>query len=58
MTSFNFPCILVYIDPGSGSLLLQLILASFLSVLTFSKKIKLFVSFYFKKISRKDINGN
>jgi len=41
--------IFMYIDPGSGSLLLQVILASFLSVLTFSKKVKLFIQFYWRK---------
>lgn len=33
---------ILYIDPGSGSLLLQALLAGFLSLITFSKRIKLF----------------
>ena len=39
-----------YIDPGSGSLLFQLILASFLSVITFSKRVKFFVTSHFKRV--------
>jgi len=45
--------VFIYIDPGSGSLLLQVILASFLSILTFSQKVKLFIGFYFRKIFKR-----
>lgn len=34
--------LILYIDPGSGSLLLQVLLAGFLTLTTFSKRIKLY----------------
>jgi len=52
--------ILTYIDPGSGSLLLQVIIASFLSIITFSSKVKVFVTANFKrifKLAKRDIDG-
>jgi hypothetical protein len=48
-----FKTYLLYIDPGSGSMLIQLIIASFLSVISFSKKAKLFIVSLFRKPSRK-----
>ncbi len=41
--------IFLYLDPGAGSMLLQVLLAGILGVLTFFKNIKLFVISIFKK---------
>ena len=44
--------ILLYIDPGAGSLLIQVIVAGALSVLIFFKNLKLVLSNFFGKIFR------
>jgi hypothetical protein len=49
--------ILLYIDPGSGSLLLQALIASFLTFITYFKRIKLFFLTFFRKF-KKDISTN
>ncbi len=41
--------LLNYIDPGSGSMIFQFLLASIIGVLTFFKNIKLFVLSIFRK---------
>lgn len=43
---------LLYIDPGSGSYLLQAIIAGVLGVVFFFKNIALFVRHYFARIFR------
>lgn len=47
---------ILYIDPGSGSLLLQFILAGFLTLITFSKRIKLYFGELVRKLKGKDRN--
>jgi hypothetical protein len=42
--------ILLYIDSGAGSLLIQVLIAGAVSVLMFFKNIKLVVSSFFNKI--------
>lgn len=48
----------LYIDPGAGSLLIQVLIAGAISVLMFFKNIKLVLSSFFSKllnrIKRKD----
>lgn len=46
--------IILYIDPGSGSLLLQFILAGFLTLITFLKRIKLFFGVLVRKLKGKE----
>ena len=50
--------ILCYIDPGSGSLFLQALIAGFLTLLTFFKYIKSYFINLFKKIKNKDIDDS
>jgi hypothetical protein len=45
--------ILLYIDPGSGSYLIQVIVAAALGVAFFFKNIMLYVKHFFYKIFRK-----
>tara|TARA_B100001093_G_C26775341_1_gene992077 strand:+ start:1154 stop:1291 length:138 start_codon:yes stop_codon:yes gene_type:complete len=40
---------MLYIDPGTGMIIIQLIVAAFASVLIFFKKIKAKIKAYFKK---------
>ncbi len=40
---------LLYIDPGSGSLLFQALLSGFLTVVVFFKRIVNFIKFRFRK---------
>ena len=49
---------ILYIDPGSGSLLLQSLLAGFLTLITFSKSIKLYFGVLIRKLKGKDKNGS
>jgi hypothetical protein len=42
--------ILLYIDPGAGSLLIQVLIAGSVSVLVFFKNIKLVIRNFFNKI--------
>lgn len=46
--------ILLYLDPGAGSILLQLILAGLLGFITFFKNIKYFFLSIFKKKNKED----
>lgn len=43
----------LYIDPGTGSLLIQALIAGAISTLMFFKNIKLFISHFFQSIARK-----
>ena len=43
---------LSYIDPGAGSLVIQVLIAGFVSILMFFKNIKLVVINFFDKIFR------
>lgn len=45
---------ILYIDLGSGSSLLQVLLAGFLTLITFSKRIKLYCWVLFRKLKGKD----
>ena len=48
---------LLYIDPGTGSLIVQALAAGFLSVLFYAKKIiRFFKSLFMKKRDEKGIN--
>ena len=47
---------ILYIDPGTGSLLFQAILSGFLTVLVFFKKIMAFIKLRFMSKKNKDIN--
>ncbi len=40
---------ILYIDPGTGMIIIQLIVAAFASMLIFFKKIKSKIKSYFKK---------
>ncbi len=40
---------LLYIDPGTGSLLFQALLSGFFTILLFFKKIKMYILYKFKK---------
>lgn len=44
---------LLYLDPGSGSLLLQALLSGFLTIVIFFKRI---VAFFKFKFSKKELN--
>ena len=48
--------ILQYIDPGSGSMIFQMLLASFVGLLTFYKKIISFFKILFK-VKPKETNN-
>ena len=43
--------VLLYLDPGSGSMIIQLLIASLLGVVTFFKHIKVRVKHFFSKPS-------
>lgn len=43
----------LYIDPGTGSLLIQALIAGAISILMFFKNIKMFVSHFFQNITAK-----
>jgi hypothetical protein len=43
----------LYIDPGTGSLLVQALIAGAISTLMFFKNIKMFVSHFFQNIASK-----
>jgi hypothetical protein len=49
---------LLYIDPGSGSLLFQALLSGLLTVLVFFKRIVAFIKFKFGKHKTEDIEDN
>ncbi len=49
---------LLYIDPGSGSLLFQALLSGLLTVLVFFKRIVAFIKFKFGKKNTKDTTEN
>lgn len=42
--------ILLYLDPGAGSLLIQVLIAGAISLMMFFKNIKLVISNFFNKI--------
>ena len=48
--------VLLYLDPGTGSLFFQFIISAFLTGLIFVKKIGLYVRYFFSRI--KGIWGN
>jgi len=47
---------ILYIDPGTGSLLFQALLSGFLTILVFFKKIMAFIKFKFMPKQDKDIH--
>ena len=47
---------ILYIDPGTGSLLFQALLSGFLTVVVFFKKIVAFIKFNFKRKKEDDIH--
>ncbi len=49
---------LLYIDPGSGSLLFQALLSRLLTVLVFFKRIVSFIKFKFGKHKTEDTEDN
>ncbi len=49
---------LLYIDPGSGSLLFQALLSGLLTVLVFFKRIVAFLKFKFGKHKTEDTEDN
>ena len=50
---------LLYVDPGSGSYLVQVIAAAALGILFFFKNIKLYIkSFFFRSKKHKDSNSD
>jgi hypothetical protein len=46
--------ILLYLDPGSGSYLVQVIVAAVLGVAMFFKNIKLYIKSFFTRSKKKD----
>jgi hypothetical protein len=50
--------ILLYIDPGSGSLLFQALLSGLLTVVVFFKRIVAFIKFKFGKKNIEDTTEN
>jgi hypothetical protein len=50
--------ILLYIDPGSGSLLFQALLSGLLTVVVFFKRIVAFIKFKFGKKNTEDTTEN
>ncbi len=49
---------LLYIDPGSGSYLVQVIVAAVLGVTVFFKNIRLYIRSFFFRPKKKDDTGN
>jgi hypothetical protein len=49
---------LIYIDPGSGSLLFQALLSGLLTVIFFFKRILVFLNFKFGKRKKEDSVDN
>ena len=47
---------ILYIDPGTGSLLFQALLSGFLTILVFFKKIMAFIKLKFMPKEDKDMN--
>jgi len=45
--------VLIYIDPGAGSLFVQVLIAGFISVLMFFRSIKLVLAGFLRNIIRK-----
>ncbi len=45
---------LLYLDPGSGSYLVQVIVAAVLGVAMFFKNIKLYIKTFFSRFKKKD----
>jgi hypothetical protein len=43
----------LYIDPGTGSLLVQALIAGAISILMFFKNIKIYVSCFFQNVANK-----
>jgi hypothetical protein len=48
--------ILLYIDPGAGSLIFQALLSAFLSFILFYKRILFFLKSKFKKKDKSDLD--
>ena len=51
---------LLYVDPGSGSYILQILIAGIISVIIFFRNIKLYVKTFFYRLFKKkaDHDGN
>ena len=47
---------ILYIDPGTGSLLFQALLSGFLTIVVFFKRIKAFIMLKFMPIEDKDMH--
>lgn len=45
--------VLIYIDPGAGSLFIQVLIAGFVSILMFFRSLKLVLGDFLKSIIRK-----
>lgn len=45
--------VLLYVDPGSGSYLVQVIIAAAMGIVFFFKNIKLYILSFFRRFSRK-----
>jgi hypothetical protein len=44
----------LYIDPGSGSLVIQILIAGAISVLMLFKNVKIFLNNFFNKLFKRD----
>jgi len=44
---------LLYIDPGTGTLLFQMLIAGFVTLIAFSRKVKLFIVNFFSHFFKK-----
>ncbi len=49
----NIICILLYLDPGTGSLLIQFLIAAVLWIILFFKQMKLRIKYLFYRLFRK-----
>jgi hypothetical protein len=44
---------LLYIDPGTGTILLQMLIAGFVTLISFSKRIKILIKDFFANLFKK-----
>lgn len=49
---------ILYIDPGGGSMLVQLLIASALGVMYFFKNVRMYIKAFFSRIFRKKRDKN
>lgn len=50
-------CVLLYLDPGTGSLLIQFLIASVLGIILFMKQLKQRIKYLFQIVFKKKTDG-